>query len=164
MSDDGAVGQISNETSQGSLHGHGYAHSTAGAAAAALEAGCDVDYGGGYSAGAQMAVEQGLVAETAVVAAVRRSLSTRMRMGEFDVFENEEGGHTNPWNSSRLHLGVIDSAEHRALAWRAAAASAVLLENAPGKRGLPIHSDLVAVVAVLGEGANNSHAIVNRCD
>jgi beta-glucosidase len=165
VSDDGAVQQISNGTSAGSLHGHGYTHSVAGAAAAALEGGCDVDYGSGYSAGAQAAVAQGLINEQAIVSAVRRSLSTRMQMGEFD--EQQESSKTwegNPWNSTRLNLGVIDSAAHRALAWRAAAASIVLLENAEGARGLPIQNGGVSskVIAVMGAGANDTHAIVNR--
>jgi beta-glucosidase len=168
VSDDGAVQQISNGRTAGNLHGHGYAHSVPGAAAAALEGGCDVDYGGGYSSGAQSAVDQGLIDEQAIASAVRRSLSTRMQMGEFD--EREASSATwdgNPWNSTRLNLGVIDSAAHRSLAWRAAAASVVLLENAEAARGgLPIQSDSLAsgskVVAVLGEGANDSHAVVNR--
>ena len=166
VSDDGAVGQISNETTQGgALHGHGYTNSIAGAAAAALEAGCDVDYGGGYSDGAQAAVDQGLTSDSVVAAAVRRSLSTRMRLGEFDqVAEGTTPGYKNPWDSSALHLGVVDSDEHRALAWRAAVSSAVLLENAVGALGLPIaeHDTAGGVIAVLGEGANDSHAIVNR--
>ena len=39
VSDDGAVQQISNGRTAGNLHGHGYAHSVPGAAAAALEGG-----------------------------------------------------------------------------------------------------------------------------
>ena len=167
VSDDGAVQQIANGMTAGNLHGHGYVHSVPAAAAAALEGGCDVDYGGGYSSGAQSAVDQGLIDEQTIASAVRRSLSTRMQMGEFD--ERQASSATwdgNPWNSTRLNLGVIDSAAHRALAWRAAAESIVLLENAEAPRGLPIQSDSLAsnskVVAVLGEGANDSHAVVNR--
>ena len=162
VSDDGAVTMIRNVTTAGNVHGHGYANSSAGAAAAALDAGCDVDYGGGYSAGAQAAVDQGLTSESVLAAAVRRSLSTRLRLGEFD--RPMVSGFENPWNSRRLHLGVVDSDEHRALAWRAAVSSAVLLENAAGLLGLPIISSdpTGTVVAVLGEGADDAHAIVNR--
>ena len=156
---EGAVKQVGDPKSPGNLHGHRYASSPPAAAADALEAGCDVDYGGGYSCSAQAAVDQGLTSEAVVAAAVRRSLSTRMRMGEFDKVSDSDsdsintksiGGdgngevgvtsHINPWSSSLLNLGVIDSKDHRALAWRAAVSTIVLLENANGALGLPIKS------------------------
>ena len=164
-----------------------YVNTTAGAAAAALEGGCDVDYGGGYASGAggrggaQAAVDQGLTSEAMIVAAVRRSLATRMRMGVMDIPSN------NPWDSAKLNLGVIDCPEHRSLASKftsnpplslmsgcifdrwlvisgsAAISSAVLLENAAGKLALPITGlPKGAVIAVLGEGANDTHLMINR--
>ena len=90
----------------------------------------------------------------------------------------------NPW--SRINLGVVDSLGHRSLAWEAAAASVVLLENAAGDAGLPIRGMLASLdqppatstgeprplshdrtqlpssIAVLGEAANNTHLLVNR--
>ena len=201
VSDDGAVSQVGDPKSPGNLHGHRYANSSSAAAADALQAGCDVDYGGGYSDGAQAAVDQGLITEAVVVAAVRRSLSTRMRLGEFDVpqahsninagsdaevnpsvlpLRHGEAVHLNPWSGSRLNLGVVDSPDHRALAFRAAVSSIVLLENEMDQRGLPIESWVDGraapsaggsiggggsggmVIAVLGEGANDTHALVNR--
>ena len=80
-------------------------------------------------------------------------------VGEFDQVAGT--GHENPWNSSELHLGVIDNDEHRALAWRAAVSSIVLLENDAGVLALPIGGH-AGTIAVLGEGANDWHAIVNR--
>ena len=43
-----------------------------------------------------------ITTEAVLASAVRRSLSTRMRMGEFDL---EPASVHNPWNSPRLHLG-----------------------------------------------------------
>ena len=84
VSDDGAIAHIGNVSGPGTIHGQGYANSTAAAAADALIAGTDVDYGGAYSGAAQAAVTSGLTTEAVLAAAVRRSLSTRMRMGQFD--------------------------------------------------------------------------------
>ena len=163
VSDDGAIAHIGNVSGPGTIHGQGYANSTAAAAADALIAGTDVDYGGAYSGAAQAAVTSGLTTEAVLAAAVRRSLSTRMRMGQFDELNVGRG---DPWGStSKLNLGVVDCDEHRALARRAASASAVLLRNyAPGDPlALPIAGlGAGAVVAVLGEGANDTHALVNR--
>jgi beta-glucosidase-like glycosyl hydrolase len=56
----------------GTVHGHGYSNSTVGAVADALEAGCDVEYDNAYAKDAQAAVDQGLVSEATLRAAVRR--------------------------------------------------------------------------------------------
>ena len=171
VSDDGAVSQIwrgGNGGKGGTIHGHFYANSTAAAAADALNGGCDVTYGGGFSVGvpaspgvqpgtqaAEAAVESGLMSQATLTAAVRRSLATRMRTGELDVPSR------SPWDTSKLNLGVVDCAAHRALALNAALSSAVLLENAAGALALPIVSKQGGVVAVLGAGANWTHGMVS---
>ena len=137
------------------IHGHSYAKNTTAAVADALEAGCDLEWDTVYASDAQAAVDQGLTTEATLSAAVRRTLSNRLRLGQFDI------PRENPWD--RLNLGVVDSAAHRSLAWRAAASSAVLLENAPDARGLPIAIlSSNTVIAILG--AQAAQDLVGRRD
>ncbi|WP_235001937.1 glycoside hydrolase family 3 protein [Actinacidiphila paucisporea] len=67
------------------------------------------------------AVARGLLTEADIDRAVRRQLSIRFRLGEFDPGRGPFGD--TPWE-------VVDSPEHRALALRAATESIVLLKNA----------------------------------
>lgn len=156
VSDDGAISQIGpggdpchgdNITTPPCVHGHYYTNNTVKAVALGLEGGCDVDYAGGgglsYAGGAQAAVDQGFTTESVLAAAVRRSLSTRMRMGAFDV------PSVNPWDSSKLNLGVIDCPAHRALARKAAIESMVLLEDS-AEHGLPIRAPKSTASAAAG--------------
>ncbi|MDT9700510.1 glycoside hydrolase family 3 C-terminal domain-containing protein [Streptomyces sp. P17] len=100
------------------------------ATAAALLAGVDsfTDHGTDGSritARVRKAYEQGLLGEDDIDTAVRRQLSVRFRLGEFD-------GHEDP--------GAFDTPDHRALAQEAAEQAVVLLRNdgvlplAPGTR------------------------------
>ncbi|MEV5429487.1 glycoside hydrolase family 3 C-terminal domain-containing protein [Streptomyces sp. NPDC052701] len=89
------------------------------AIAAALRAGVDsfTDHGTDSSRTVERvtgALERGLLTEADVDAAVRRQLSVRFRLGEFD-------GHADP--------GAFDTPGHRALAQRAAEQAVVLLKN-----------------------------------
>ncbi|MFE2438868.1 glycoside hydrolase family 3 C-terminal domain-containing protein [Streptomyces sp. NPDC059409] len=113
------------------------------ATAAALRAGVDsfTDHGTDSSkivARVRGALEQGLLTEADVDAAVRRQLSVRFRLGEFDP---EHG----PYAKER----DFDTPEHRALAREAAEQAVVLLKNdgvlplAPGTR--------IAVVGLLAD-------------
>lgn len=92
------------------------------------------------------AVERGLLTAADVDRAVRRQLAIRCRLGEFDP----DGGPyaRTPWE-------VVGSAEHRALALRAATESIVLLRNAPGPAGplLPLDAAgrRIAVVGPLAD-------------
>ncbi|MFE6286913.1 glycoside hydrolase family 3 C-terminal domain-containing protein [Streptomyces sp. NPDC057877] len=109
------------------------------ATAAALRAGVDsfTDHGTDSSqivARVRGALERGLLTEADVDTAVRRQLSVRYRLGEFD-------GYDEP--------GAFDTPEHRALAQEAAEQAVVLLKNdgllplAPGTR--------IAVVGLLAD-------------
>ncbi|MEV5438251.1 glycoside hydrolase family 3 C-terminal domain-containing protein [Streptomyces sp. NPDC052682] len=109
------------------------------AVAASLLAGVDsfTDHGTDSSqiiARVRGALEQGLLTEADIDTAVRRQLSVRFRLGEFD-------GHDE--------AGAFDTPEHRALAREAAEQAIVLLKNdgllplAPGTR--------IAVVGLLAD-------------
>ncbi|WP_108990255.1 glycoside hydrolase family 3 C-terminal domain-containing protein [Streptomyces coelicoflavus] len=117
------------------------------ATAAALRAGVDsfTDHGTDSSrivARVRGALEQGLLTEADVDAAVRRQLSVRFRLGEFDA---EHDPYAVTADSER----DFDSPEHRALAREAAEQAVVLLKNdgvlplTPGTR--------VAVVGLLAD-------------
>ncbi len=113
------------------------------ATAAALRAGVDsfTDHGTDSSrivARIKGALGQGLLTEEEVDAAVRRQLSVRFRLGEFDPGRDPYAGER-----------AFDTPEHRALAQEAAEQAVVLLKNdgllplAPGSR--------VAVVGLLAD-------------
>ncbi|MFK4800112.1 glycoside hydrolase family 3 C-terminal domain-containing protein [Streptomyces sp. MPA0124] len=113
------------------------------ATAAALRAGVDsfTDHGTDSSkivARVRGALERGLLTEADVDAAVRRQLSVRFRLGEFD-----------PEHDPYAQVRDFDTPEHRALAREAAEQAIVLLKNdgvlplAPGTR--------VAVVGLLAD-------------
>ncbi|GGS01309.1 sugar hydrolase [Streptomyces humidus] len=93
------------------------------ATAAALTAGVDsfTDHGsdgGTITARVTGALEQGLLTEADVDTAVRRQLSVRFRLGEFDPHLDPHAG-----------TGAFDTPAHRALAREAAERAVVLLRN-----------------------------------
>lgn len=97
------------------------------ATAAALRAGVDsfTDHGTDSSkivARVRGALEAGLLTEADVDAAVRRQLSVRFRLGEFDP-END------PYSGAADTGADFDTPEHRALARDAAEQAVVLLKN-----------------------------------
>ncbi|WP_053662582.1 glycoside hydrolase family 3 C-terminal domain-containing protein [Streptomyces sp. NRRL F-7442] len=113
------------------------------ATAAALRAGVDsfTDHGTDPSkivARVRGALEQGLLTEADVDAAVRRQLSVRFRLGEFD-----------PEHDPYADVRDFDTPEHRALAREAAEQAVVLLKN----DGLlpPAPDARVAVVGLLAD-------------
>ncbi|MER6784978.1 glycoside hydrolase family 3 C-terminal domain-containing protein [Streptomyces sp. NPDC000658] len=113
------------------------------ATAAALVAGVDsfTDHGTDSSkivARVQGALEQGLLTEADVDAAVRRQLSVRFRLGEFD-----------PHHDPHADAGAFDTPAHRALAREAAERAVVLLRN---DGVLPLAADArIAVVGLLAD-------------
>ncbi|MFI5796439.1 glycoside hydrolase family 3 C-terminal domain-containing protein [Streptomyces sp. NPDC051677] len=113
------------------------------ATAASLVAGVDsfTDHGTDGStivARVRGALEQGLLTETDVDTAVRRQLSVRFRLGEFDP-------HYDP----HADTGEFDTPAHRALAEEAAEQAIVLLRN---DGVLPLAADTrIAVVGLLAD-------------
>jgi beta-glucosidase len=110
-------------------------------AAAALRAGCDLNCGCTYEH-LPAAVERGLVTEAELDESLGRLFAARLRLGMFDPPERV------PF--SRIPFDVVDSAEHRRLARRAAQESLVLLEN---DGTLPLGPELRSV-AVIGPNAD----------
>ncbi|WP_281902073.1 glycoside hydrolase family 3 protein [Phytohabitans aurantiacus] len=86
------------------------------------------------------ALERGLIDESDVDRAVRRVLSTRFRLGEFDPAE------ANPYNA--VTAEVINCAAHQELAREAARQSIVLLKN---DGLLPLSTTKVAVIGPLAD-------------
>ncbi|WP_189713727.1 glycoside hydrolase family 3 C-terminal domain-containing protein [Streptomyces phaeofaciens] len=113
------------------------------ATAAALRAGVDsfTDHGTDSSkivARARGALGQGLLTEAEVDEAVRRQLSVRFRLGEFDPLHDPHAG-----------TGAFDTPAHRALAREAAEQAVVLLRN---DGVLPLAADTrIAVVGLLAD-------------
>ncbi len=116
VSDCGAVADISG--------GHKFAPDYAHASGVAIKAGTDLEcqYGkwAAFSALAD-SVKQGLVAEADLDRAVKRLFAARFRLGMFDPPESYAYG--------RIPISVVNSAEHRELALRAAREALVLLKN-----------------------------------
>ncbi|MET9155658.1 glycoside hydrolase family 3 C-terminal domain-containing protein [Streptomyces griseoflavus] len=113
------------------------------ATAAALRAGVDsfTDHGTDSSkiiGRVEGALERGLLTEADIDAAVRRQLSVRFRLGEFDPGADPYAGEQ-----------AFDTPEHRALALEAAEQAVVLLKN---DSLLPLAPDTrVAVVGLLAD-------------
>jgi beta-glucosidase len=87
------------------------------------------------------ALERGLLDESDVDRAVRRVLTTRFRLGEFDPAER------NPY--AALTADVVNCAAHQELAREAARRSIVLLKNEDGL--LPLPGGTVAVIGPLAD-------------
>ena len=90
------------------------------------------------------AVRDGQLTEARLNDALRRVLTVRMRLGEFDPFA------AGPY--ARISPAVIDSPAHRAVALRAAQESIVLLKNSGGLLPLdPVKIKRLAVIGPLAE-------------
>jgi beta-glucosidase len=119
---------------------HFYRPDLPSAAAAALQAGTDVDCGPSYDA-LPAAVRQGLLSETMLDHSLRRVFAARAMLG--GAF-----GQKSPWD--RIRPSMVDSASHRALALAAAEKSLVLLGN---NGRLPLKAG--TRIAVIGPNADS---------
>ncbi|MFD3821538.1 glycoside hydrolase family 3 C-terminal domain-containing protein [Streptomyces sp. NPDC058625] len=134
------------------------------AVAASLRAGVDsfTDHGTDSSVivgRLEAALRQGLLTEAEIDGAVRRQLSVRFRLGEFDPGEDpyEDGGDGGdggdagvPQAKGRADEHAFDTPEHRALAQEAAEQAVVLLKN-DGLLPLAPAPTRVAVVGLLAD-------------
>src|SRR3954454_19893561 len=115
---DGAV--VSDWDGVGEIVQHRVAADAADATRQAIEAGVDMDMvSGSYLGHLERLVSDGVVPMDLVDDAVRRVLTLKFRCGVFE----------HPFTDETLESRVAGSAEHRALARSAAAASLVLLKN-----------------------------------
>jgi beta-glucosidase len=126
---------------------HHYSPDEAHGAAVSLLAGTDMDCGGAYRS-LNEAVSKKLIDESAIDAGLKNVLAVRFRLGLFD-----------PPNSvvyDKISPAVVDSAEHRTVALRAARESIVLLKNAHDL--LPLQSKIRSI-AVVGPVAEDLEAV-----
>jgi beta-glucosidase len=113
------------------------------AAAKTILAGSDLD-DGAYALALPKALDEGLLTEKDVDQSLRRVLTIRFRLGEFDPPDMV------PYN--KLGPEVIDSSEHRKLALRTAQESIVLLANE--NHLLPLDKSKIQSIAVIGPFAD----------
>jgi beta-glucosidase len=116
----------------------------------AVQNGCELNCGSTYPV-LVGAVEQGLISEASIDQAVQRLFVARHRLGLFDPSEQV------PY--ADIPYEVVDSAEHRALALRAAQESMVLLKNDGGT--LPLKKDIGAI-AVVGPNADHLQVLIGN--
>jgi beta-glucosidase len=101
--------------------GHHYTEDPLHAGAVSVQAGTDLECRGGAFGQLAEAVQEGLITEAEIDAALERLFAARFRLGMFDPPDSYAYG--------RIPHTAINSLEHRALALRAAREAMVLLKN-----------------------------------
>ena len=137
VSDCGAVSDVTT--------GHKYAPDLMHAAVVSLKAGTDLECGWGENAPYATlgrAVQEGLVSEAQIDAALKRLFTARFRLGMFDPAESYAYG--------RIPFSANNSAPHRALALKAAREAMVLLKN-DGVLPLAASGTRIAVIGPTAE-------------
>ncbi|WP_448809101.1 beta-xylosidase/alpha-l-arabinosidase [Agromyces bauzanensis] len=142
---------------------HGTAGSWGEAAAAALEAGIDVELPTVKTFGEPLrrAVEAGVVAESTVDTALRRVLRQKADLGLLDadwspVPPTLEGSDLDDIDALRGRID-LDSPENRALAARLAEEAVVLVKN---DGTLPLAASGPRTIAVIGPNADDPYAML----
>ena len=130
----------------GAIHdmvsGHHFFETGAEAAARGILAGCDLNCGEYYSRYLHEALELGLIEEKDLDRPLKRVLSARFRLGEFDPPEMV------PYRMIRKEK--LDCKSHRNLALEAAGKAIVLLKN---NGILPLDKNKIKSIAVIGPNA-----------
>ncbi len=126
---------------------HHYVPTLHQAAAAAMQAGCDLNCGDTMPKHLGKAVADELVSEADISRAVTRLLTVRVLLGEFDSPDHV------PYNN--IGFDVVDSPAHRELALDAARQSIVLLKN--DNNFLPLQKSDIKTIAVIGPTAGDCH-------
>ena len=134
VSDCGAINDM--------VSGHHFYETGAEAAARGILAGCDLNCGNYYSRYLHEALERGLIEEKDLDRALKRVLSARFRLGEFDPPE------ILPY--SMIPEEKLDCQAHRDLALTAAGKAIVLLKN---EGILPLDKNKIKSIAVIGPNA-----------
>ncbi|MGE5847284.1 MAG: glycoside hydrolase family 3 C-terminal domain-containing protein [Ignavibacteria bacterium] len=135
VSDCGAINDM--------VSGHHFYSTGPEASARSVLAGCDLNCGEYYRLYLKDALDQDLIEEKDIDKAVKRVLSARFRLGEFDPTE------LVPYSS--IPKEKLDSKEHRDLALEAAQKAIVLLKN---DGILPIDKNEIKSIAVIGPNAD----------
>jgi beta-glucosidase len=117
--------------------GHKVTKDAVESAALALKAGCDLSCICTYDRLGE-AIDRGLITEADIDRSLERTLTTRFKLGMFDPPADV------PYTT--IPLSVINSAEHRQLAYEAAVKSIVLLKNKDNI--LPIREDARKILLV----------------
>lgn len=126
---------------------HHYAETGVEASALAINAGSDLNCGKTLPKFLMPAVENKLVTEEAVRAALVRVITARFLLGEFDPPASV------PW--SNLSPSILEDGSHRELALEAARQSTVLLKNDGNL--LPLDKQKIKSIAVIGPMAGACH-------
>ncbi|GFR96844.1 beta-D-xylosidase 1 [Elysia marginata] len=141
VSDQGAIEYVISQ--------HKYLHTHVDVAAAAVNAGCNLELSNNDPYNVFMsivdAVEQGKLDESLVRQRVKPLFYTRMRLGQFDPPE------TNPY--SKLNSSVVYKPEHKQKALDVATKSFVLLKNE--NDALPLDPSKFKKVTLIGPMADN---------
>jgi beta-glucosidase len=134
VSDCGAINDM--------VYGHNFYETEAEAAARGILAGCDLNCGDYYRNHLKEALELGLIQEKDIDRALKRVLSARFRLGEFDPPEMV------PYFD--IPEEKLDCQAHRDLALEAAGKAIVLLKN---EGILPLDKNKIKSIAVIGPNA-----------
>ncbi|HEV2455171.1 MAG TPA: glycoside hydrolase family 3 C-terminal domain-containing protein [Verrucomicrobiae bacterium] len=126
---------------------HHYADTLPGAAAMAVEAGCDLNCGGTLQNNLKEAVNRELIGETEITRSVVRLFTVRCLLGLFDP--------PSMVRYTQIPFSVVDCPDHRALALEASRQSLVLLKN--DSQFLPLNKGSLKNVAVIGPMAGICH-------
>ncbi|CAN5902036.1 glycoside hydrolase family 3 protein [soil metagenome] len=129
---------------------HRVAATAAGAAAAAVKTGTDLDCGRVYP-NLVDAVKQGLITEAQIDTSVKRLFLARMKLGMFDAPEHV------PWASTPI--SILDQPSHRQVARQVARESIVLLKNT--NRTLPLRKT-IGTLAVIGPNADQKAMLMGN--
>jgi beta-glucosidase len=129
---------------------HHKATNAEGAAALAVKAGCDLCCGNDYNA-LPKAVREGLISEQEIDTSIERVLTARFRLGLFDPPEQVA--------YAKIPFSENDTADHEALALRAARESITLLKN---KGVLPLDRARIKRIAVIGTNANSLDVLLGN--
>ncbi len=133
------------------FHLHHHVTSTAPESVAlAVRNGCDLNCGNLYG-NLLIAISEGLLEESFITESVTRLMTTRMRLGMFDAPEKV------PY--AAIPYEANDCGEHREIALEAARRSLVLLKN---DGILPLKSDAIQTLAVIGPNADSRRALIGN--